>query len=90
VPRNRGQNTTLLASMTLEGMGPGLAVVGSATREVFETYVERVPLPSLRPGQVIVMDNFSAHKGSKIRELIEARGCKMLFLPPYIEGVFGS
>lgn len=83
VPRNRGKNTTLLASMTLEGMGPCLAVVGSTTREVFEAYVERVLLPALKPGQVVVMDNLSAHKGSKIRKLIEAQGCEMLFLPPY-------
>src|SRR5829696_6347781 len=83
VPRNRGKNTTLLASMTLEGMGPCLAVVGSTTRVVFEAYVERVLLPALKPGQVVVMDNLSAHKGSNIRELIEAQGCKLLFLPPY-------
>ncbi len=83
VPRNRGKNTILLASMTLEGMGPCLAVVGSTTREVFEAYVDRVLLPALKPGQVVVMDNLSAHKGSKVRELIEARGCELLFLPPY-------
>ncbi len=83
VPRNRGKNTTLLASMTLEGMGPCLAVAGSTTGEVFEAYVEWVLLPALRPGQVVVMDNLSAHKGSKVRELIEARGCQLLFLPPY-------
>jgi transposase len=83
VPRNRGKNTTLLASMTLEGMGPCLAVVGSTTREVFEAYVKRVLLPALKPGQVVMMDNLSAHKGSQVRELIEARGCELLFLPPY-------
>jgi transposase len=83
VPRNRGKNTTLLASMTLEGVGPCLAVVGSTTREVFETYVERVLSPTLKPGQIVVMDNLSAHKGNKIRELIEAQRCEMLFLPPY-------
>jgi transposase len=69
--------------MTLEGVGPCLAVVGSTTREVFETYVERVLSPTLKPGQIVVMDNLSAHKGNKIRELIEAQRCEMLFLPPY-------
>jgi transposase len=83
VPCNRGKNTTLLASMTLEGMGPCLAVVGSTTSDVFEAYVERMLLPGLKPGQVVAMDNLSAHKGSKIRELIEVRGCELLFLPPY-------
>ncbi len=58
-------------------------MVGSTTAVVFETYVERVLLPALKPGQVVVMDNLSAHKGSKVRELIEARGCELLFLPPY-------
>ncbi len=58
VPRNWGANlVTLLASMSAEGMGPSLAVEGSTTREVFETYLERVLTPSLRPGQVVVMDN---------------------------------
>ena len=83
-PRNRGKNTTtLLASMTDEGMGPCLAVLGGTTKAVFEAYVGRVLTPSLRPGQVVVMDNLAAHKGEKVRELIEGRGCEVLFLPPY-------
>jgi transposase len=83
VPRNRGKSTTLLASMTLEGMGPCLAVEGSTTATVFEAYVERVLGPTLRAGQVVVMDNLSAHKSKKVRELVEARGCELLYLPPY-------
>jgi transposase len=83
VPRNWGANVTLLASMSAEGMGPCLAVEGSTTREVFEAYLERVLTPSLRPGQVVVMDNLSSHKGSRIRELIEERGCELIYLPPY-------
>src|SRR5215210_1885456 len=62
-PRNRGKNTTLLASMSIEGMGECLAVEGATTKVIFETYVERVLAPSLRAGQVVVMDNLSAHKG---------------------------
>ena len=84
VPRNRGKNTTLLASMTAEGMGSCLAVVGSTTKAVFEAYLERVLAPTLRPGQVVVvMDNLASHKGEKVRELIEGRGCELLYLPPY-------
>jgi transposase len=83
VPRNRGKNTTLLASMSVEGMGPTLAVEGTTNREVFEAYVECVLAPTLRPGQVVVMDNLSAHKGHKVRELIEKRRCELLYLPPY-------
>jgi len=74
VPRNWGKNVTLLASMSLEGMGPCLAVEGSTTREVYEAYLEHVLAPSLKPGQVVVMDNLSSHKGSRVRELIEGRG----------------
>jgi hypothetical protein len=83
VPRKRGKNTTLLASMSLEGMGSSLAVEGATTARVFETYVERVLGPSLRAGQVVVLDNLSAHKGERVRELIEGRGCELLYLPSY-------
>lgn len=83
VPRNWGKNITLLASMTLEGMGECLAVEGSTTTAIFEAYLERVLVPSLRPGQVVVMDNLSAHKGSRVRDLIESKGCELLYLPPY-------
>lgn len=83
VPRNRGKNTTLLSSMSLEGMGPSLAVEGATNSQVFETYVERVLAPTLRRGQVVVMDNLSAHKGERVRELIEGRGCELLYLPAY-------
>jgi transposase len=83
VPRNRGKNTTVLASMSLEGMGSSLAVEGATTSAVFETYVERVLAPTLRQSQVVVMDNLSAHKGERIRELIEQRGCELLYLPSY-------
>jgi transposase len=84
-PRNRGKNTTLLASMSLEeGMGPTLAVQGPTNKAVFEAYVEWVLAPSLKAGQVVVMDNLlSAHKSEEVRELIEERGCEVLFLPPY-------
>ena len=73
----------MLSSMSMEGMGPSLAVEGATNREVFETYVERVLTPTLRRGQVVVMDNLTAHKGERIRELIEKRGCELLYLPPY-------
>jgi transposase len=83
VPRNRGKNTTLQASMTLEGMGPSLAVEGSTTAEVFEAYLERVLLPELEEGQVVVMDSLPAHKPGRVRELIEGGGCELLYLPGY-------
>jgi transposase len=83
VPRNRGKNTTLLSSMTMEGMGPSLAVEGSTTARVFETYVEKVLVPSLRAGQMVVMDNLSAHRPKRIRQLIEGHGCELVYLPTY-------
>jgi transposase len=83
VPRNRGPNTTLLASMTMEGMGASLAVEGATTAAVFEAYVERGLSPMLCSGQVVVMDNLTAHKGERVKELIEERGCELMYLPPY-------
>jgi transposase len=56
---------------------------GPINREALEAYVERVLVPELRPGDVVVMDNLSSHKGPKVRALIEAAGAQLLFLPPY-------
>lgn len=85
VPHNRGPNTTLLASITTEGMGPSLALKGSANAEVFEAYLDHFLLPEAKPeeGQVVVMDNLPAHKPDRVRELIEERGCELLYLPSY-------
>src|SRR3712207_2626665 len=82
--------------MSLEGMGPCLAVEGATSATVFEGYVERVLAPALKGGQIIVVDNLNAHKGERVRELIEERGCELLYLPPYspdfnpIEGAFSK
>jgi transposase len=83
VPRNRGPNTTLLASITLSGMGETMAVEGSTNREVFEAYVEHALAPTLQAGQVMIMDNLSAHKPARVRELIEQQGCELIYLPAY-------
>jgi len=64
-------------------MGPSLTVEGTTTSVVFEAHVEQVLAPSLRRGQVVVMDNLSAHKGERIKELIEQLGCQLLYLPSY-------
>ena len=80
---NRGKNTTLLSSMTIEGMGPSLAVEGASTARVFETYVAKALVPSLRAGQIVVMDNLGAHRPKRIGELIEQQGCELLYLPAY-------
>jgi transposase len=69
--------------MGIEEMGRCLAVEGSTTAAVFETYVELVLALSLWSGEVVVMDNLAAHKGQRIKELIEERGCELMYLPPY-------
>jgi transposase len=69
--------------MSAEGMGPSLTVEGATTSVVFEAYLEQVLAPKLRRGQVVVMDNLSAHKGERVRELIEERGCELIYLPSY-------
>src|SRR5215208_1638646 len=78
-----GENTTLLSSVSMEGMGPSLAVEGATNSEGFEAYVGQVLAPTLRRGQVMVIDNLSAHKGERVRELIEGQGCELVFLPSY-------
>jgi transposase len=83
VPRNRGKNTTLLASLALEGIGASMMIEGSANAAAFEAYLEQILIPSLHPGQIVVMDNLSVHKGARARQLIEEKGCQVLFLPAY-------
>jgi hypothetical protein len=84
IPRNRGKNTTLLASMTLlGGMGETPAVEGSTNQGVFEAYLEHALVPTLEAGRVAIMDDPSAHKPTRVREPIEERGCEPLYLPAY-------
>jgi transposase len=82
-PRNHGPNMTLLASLTPEGIGPSVAIPGAVDGAAFVAYAERVLAPSLRPGQVVVLDNLSAHKRETARTAVEAMGARLLFLPPY-------
>ena len=84
VPRNWGKNVTLLSSIGREGgMGASLVVEGSTNTRIFETYLREVLCPTLKEGQVVVMDNLSSHKGSRVRDLIEEEGCELIYLPSY-------
>src|ERR687884_1120439 len=84
VPRNRGKNITLIAAITLEGaMGESMSVEGATDAQAFEVYVEHFLAPSLREGQVVVLDGLGARRPQRIRELIEARGADLVFLPSY-------
>jgi transposase len=84
VPRNRGKNQTLIASISLRGgMGEAISIKGGTDAEVFERYVEDFLAPSLKVGQVVVLDGLGAHRTARVRELIEARGCDLVFMPSY-------
>ena len=84
VPRKRGRNQTLIASITLEGaMGEAVSIEGATDAEIFEAYVEGFLAPVLSPGQVVVLDGLGAHRTQKVRNLVEGRGADLLFLPPY-------
>lgn len=83
VPQNYGENVTLLASLSTSGLGALMTVGGATDGEVFSVYVEQVLCPTLRRGDIVVMDNLGAHKVSGVREAIERRGAQLLYLPPY-------
>lgn len=83
VPRNRGTNMTLLASLSLVGIGGSMSIEGAVNAAAFDVYVEHILAPSLLPGQIVVLDNLSVHKGARVRQLIEERSCQLLFLPAY-------
>jgi transposase len=82
-PRNRGKNTTLIAALTYEGIGESMIIEGAANAVAFERYVEELLAPNLTAGQIVIMDNLAAHKGKKVEQLIEDKGCQLLFLPAY-------
>ena len=83
VPRNRGKNTTLIASLSVEGIEASMIIEGAANAVAFEADVEHILVPSLVKGQIVVMDNLRVHKSARVRQLIEEQGCQVLFLPAY-------
>jgi transposase len=83
VPHKRWESVTVLASITTPGMGAAMALKGALARESFEAYVEQLLVPTLVPGQIVVLDNLPVHKSARARRLIEGAGCSVLFLPAY-------
>jgi transposase len=83
VPYGHWKTTTFVAGLRLSGMVAPFVLDGPINRNAFETYVEKVLLPDLRPGDVVIMDNLSSHKGPNVRAMIEAAGANLLYLPPY-------
>jgi transposase len=83
VPQNYGENITMLASLSAAGITAPMTINGAVDGIVFKVYIEQVLCPTLTQGDVVVMDNLPAHKVAGIKELIEARGAKLIYLPPY-------
>ena len=83
LPRNTPPNTSTIASLTLDGMGPSLMTVGGVTTPMFEAYIEHILGPTLRPGQLVLLDTLSAHKSTRLRALVAARDCRLWYLPSY-------
>jgi transposase len=82
-PRNWGKNVTLIASLSAEGVTAAMSVEGATDGAAFETYVRHFLAPTLKEGQLVVMDNLQVHKSLRVKDLIEGAGAEILFLPPY-------
>jgi transposase len=83
VPQNDGANLTMMAALGLHGIDAVMTIEGAPDAEVFQAYTEQVLGPTLRPGDIVVLDHLSAHKTTAIREAVEGRGARLLYLPPY-------
>ena len=83
VPHGHWKVTTLVAGLRLSGLGAPMVLDGPMTRDWFLAYTEQVLAPTLAPGDVVILDNLPAHKGAVIQAAVEARGARLLFLPPY-------
>ena len=83
VPHGHWKTTTFVAGLRQDGIVAPFVLDGPINRQAFETYVARVLVPELRPGDLVIMDNLSSHKGQRVRKLIEAVGASLRYLPPY-------
>lgn len=83
VPKNWGDNLTVVAALTVNGIVAPMVIPKSLNAEVFESYVEQCLVPTLKPGDVVVWDNLSVHKSVRAIDMIEATGASVMFLPAY-------
>ena len=83
VPHGHWKTTTFVGALTLRGFIAPWVLDGPINRDAFETYVAKVLIRELRPGDIVVLDNLSSHKGPRVREMIEAAGAELRYLPPY-------
>ena len=82
-PAGHWHTLTLLGAMTLQGMLASMTIESATDGDVFLAFLEQALCPRLQPGQVVILDNLSAHKVAGVRELVEARGARLVYLPPY-------
>jgi len=82
-PNSHWSTLTMLAALTTQGLQAPMTIESPTDGDVFLDYLEQVLCPRLQPGQVVIMDNLSAHKVGGIRPLLEAQGAELLYLPPY-------
>jgi transposase len=83
IPHGHWKTTTFVAGLRLDGITAPMVLDGPINRDAFQAYVDQVLVPELTPGDVVVMDNLSSHKGPAVRRAIEAAGANLLYLPPY-------
>lgn len=83
VPHGHWKTTTFLAGLRTSGLTAPLVVDGAINGEIFQAYLEQHLVPTLRPGDIVIMDNLSSHKRTGVREAIESAGARLIFLPPY-------
>ena len=83
VPHGHWKTTTFVGALTLRGLIAPFVIDGPINRLAFETYVARVLVPEPRAGDVVIMDNLPGHNGPRVRDLIEAAGADLRYLPPY-------
>lgn len=82
-PQRRGPNRTLITALTLDGFGPGLLLDEAIDRTTFDGYIVHRLAPTLKPGQIVVVDNLKVHYSDRARAVIEAQGAHLWYLPPY-------
>jgi transposase len=83
IPHGHWKTTTVVAGLRQDGIVAPFVLDGPINRDAFETYVAKVLVPELRPGEIVMMDNLSSHKGPRVREMIEAAGATLRYLPRY-------
>jgi transposase len=83
IPHGHWKTTTFVAGLRLTGMVAPMVLDGPINRNAFQAYVEQVLVPELRPGDIVIMDNLSSHKGPAVRAAIAAADATLLYLPPY-------